>query len=298
MFDHPAWRARPLATACRLLTCRVRQHVAPLHQAVIGYDANRARMQVDVTTAFGYTLYRYGHQDVDADLVRALLAPGDFFIDGGAHVGLMTLVAAARVGPTGKGIAFEPADRTREALRRNLDLSGFTWIEARPEALADTAGTRAFSAFSEEAWGSSSFAPPDGLPGQRIEQTVQTTTLDAVVSPDDYARLKLVKLDLEGAEYAALRGASATLRHAQPDLLIELEPDHLRRQGASVEQVTTLLRELGYAFFRAVPASDGVALEPLKDVTRPGHSPNIYATRDTRRAERAHIRILALSSSP
>ena len=298
MFDHPAWRARPLATACRLLTCRVRQHVAPLHQAVIGYDAGRARMQVDVTTAFGYTLYRYGHQDVDADLVRVLLAPGDFFIDGGAHVGLMTLVAAARVGPNGKGVAFEPADRTRKALTRNLALSGFTWVEARPEALADTMGTRPFSAFSEEAWGSSSFAPPDGLPGQRVEQTVQVTTLDAVISPADYARLRLVKLDLEGAEYAALRGAGAILRHAAPDLLIELEPDHLRRQGASVEQVTTLLRDLGYAIFRAVPAPDGVALEPLQDVARAGHSPNVYATRDMRRAERAGVRILAAPSGP
>src|SRR5882672_2008961 len=92
MFEHPSWRQRPLQTAYRLLTCKLRQRIPALHEATIAYDDGRARMVVDVGTAFGYTMYRYGHSDPDTDLSLALLSPGDLCIDGGAHVGLVALV--------------------------------------------------------------------------------------------------------------------------------------------------------------------------------------------------------------
>ena len=155
MFDHPDWHTRPLATAYRLLTCNMRQRLGPLHNAVIAYDEGRSRLQVDVRTDAGCGLYRFGHRERDIQLIRALLSPGDLFVDGGAHIGLITLVGAAKVGHTGKVIAFEPASFTRQALLRNLELSGFGWVEVRSEALADTSGERAFTGFSVEAWGSS-----------------------------------------------------------------------------------------------------------------------------------------------
>src|SRR5579884_2708762 len=125
MFDSPRWRTRPIHTAYRLVTCLIRRRVPGLHNAVLAYDEGRSRIEVDVRTRFGYGLYRYGHTDPDADLVRRLLQPGDLFVDGGAHIGFFTLAAAARVGPSGRVIAFEPAPATRAALVRNLQLSGF-----------------------------------------------------------------------------------------------------------------------------------------------------------------------------
>jgi FkbM family methyltransferase len=291
MFDHPKWRARPLATAYRLLTCNVRQRLGPLNQAVIAYDEGRSRLQVDVRTASGVGLYRFGHPDRDIQLIRALLSPGDLFVDGGAHIGLITLVGAAKVGRTGKVIAFEPASLTRQALLKNLELSGFGWVEVRSEALADTSGERTFTGFTVDAWGSSSFVPPDGLPGRRVEETVRTITLDEVVPVSDYGRLRVIKLDLEGAEYAALQGARHLLETVRMDLIIELEPDHLCRQGASVAAVETLLREYGYQFYRVAERDDGVFLEPAGDLDRGGERPNVYATVDLERARRAGVKV-------
>jgi len=224
LFGNPAWRKRPVATAARFLTWLARKDVGAWHYAILPYDGGRSRIRIDLRSRFGFMTYVYGVDDPDLALVGSLLAPGDIFIDGGAHVGLFTLVAAARVGPTGKVLAFEPAPAARAQLLQNLELSRFPWVEVSTCALAEGAGERSFVAFANDAWGSSSFAPPPEFVGGHAE-VVETTTLDAVMAGLDQARIRLVKLDLEGAEYAALQGAGRLLREVQPDFLVELEPE-------------------------------------------------------------------------
>ena len=89
------------------------------------------------------------------------------------------------------------------------------------------------------------------------------------------------------SEVAALRGAGRLLDQ-RPDLLIEIEPDHLARQGTSANEVVALLRPRGYSFFRARRDSRGqLALAPDEDPTAPGHdTPNVVATADPDRLRR------------
>jgi FkbM family methyltransferase len=204
---------------------------------------------------------------------------------------MFTLVAAARVGPSGKVLAFEPAPAARAQLLRNLELSRFSCVEVSDRALAECAGSRKFVAFSNDAWGSSSFAPPPEFAGGSVER-VETTTLDAVTANLDRARIRLVKLDLEGAEYAALQGATSLLRNAQPDFLVELEPEHLARQGTSVAHVVSLFRQNGYQFFTVSEnGKSGVLLTPEPDPGQGGARPNLFVSRDPERLARASIEV-------
>lgn len=291
MFSHPVWRERPLATAYRLLTCHLRKRLPGLQHPVIHYDDGRARMRVDLRTAFGYTLYRYGHRAPDIDLVRTLLKPGGFFVDGGAHVGLFTLVAAARVGASGRVLAFEPAPGTRAQLEENVRVSGFRWVDVRPQALAETPGELEFVSFPAHAWGSSSFAPPADLTGG-VRHRVPVTTLDLAIPEADRDRVSLVKLDLEGAEYRALLGAAQLLEGARPDLLLEIEPEHLERQGASLDRLLALLLPLGYRPYssRWSPAG-GVELGAVPEPSGRGETTNLFFTPDPDRARRAGLTV-------
>src|SRR5207244_2689997 len=149
-----ARRKRPLATAARFLTWLARKNNSAGRYAVLPYDGGRSRIRIDLQSRFGFITYTYGVEDPDVALVGSLLAPGDIFIDGGAHVGMFTLVAAARVGPAGKVLAFEPAPAARAQLLQNLALSRFPWVEVSDRALADCAGARTFVAFANDAWGS------------------------------------------------------------------------------------------------------------------------------------------------
>lgn len=293
--SHPAWRRKPLHTACRFAVSLIRRHFAGLRQAVVGYDEGRSKIVADLGTALGLHLYRYGHHDPDVELVRHLLHPGDVFVDGGANVGLFSLVAAARVGPNGKVIAFEPAQSTRARLAANVALNAFYWVEVRPHALAGGPGNVEFVAFEGNGAGLSSFAPASAWGGRT--ETVVTVALNDVIAFKDRERLALVKLDLEGAEFHALQGAAellAATSDVAPDLLIEIEPEHLARQGASPGNIRDLLVRAGYQLFQTdwneTPQQNKrVILIPQEDPSGAAGRPNWYATKNPARAERAGV---------
>ena len=91
--------------------------------------------------------------------------------------------------------------------------------------------------------GYTSFAPATTASGTEIE--VEVTTIDELAA-EAVRPVSLVKLDIEGAELRALRGASRLLEGPRPVFIIELEPAHLQRQGASVREVQKLFEDAGY----------------------------------------------------
>jgi FkbM family methyltransferase len=287
---HPAWTQAPVRTLLKVAKSLVRRRLPALRRTVVAYDGGRSRIAADLGTAMGLALYRYGHvvSDSDIELVRRLLRAGDVFVDGGANIGLFSLVAARSVGPSGKVIAFEPAPATREALRGNLALNALPWVEVRADALGARPGTLELVTFTGDRSGLSSFQPADAGGGRR--EQVRVVTLDEALG-EEAAKVRLLKLDLEGAEYGALQGASGLLGRVKPDLLIELEPEHLRRQGASAEAVVTLLREQGYAFFRVEGDAPHLALVPEPLPERPRERPNLFATVDPSRVESSGVRV-------
>jgi FkbM family methyltransferase len=227
-----------------------------------------AAIAVDLSTRHGRQLFACGFCEPAAWAMRSLLKPGDVVIDGGANIGIYTILAAAAVGPKGRVIACEPSPGTIAMLRENVRLNDFRWVDVQECALAAEPGRRQFHAFTPGS-GYSSFAPADQGSGTQVE--VAVTTLDDLAEPL-LARIALVKLDTEGAELLALQGARRLLGEARPDFIVELEPEHLERQGASVEEVQTLFTEAGYAGLAIVDRR----LEPLRgEWNRPTGDPNI-----------------------
>jgi FkbM family methyltransferase len=201
-------------------------------------------------------------------MMRSLLRPGDVMIDGGANIGLYTVLAAATVGPQGRVIACEPSPTTMEILRGNVRLNNFSWVDLHEVAIAAAPGRLRLHVF-EPGSGYSSFAPADRTSGTQVE--VEVTTLDDLAG-ELLERTALVKLDTEGAELLALRGAPRLLERARPDFIIELEPEHLERQESSIADVQALFDDAEYAAFTIV---DGV-LAPLRGAWyRPAGDPNV-----------------------
>jgi FkbM family methyltransferase len=178
------------------------------------------------------------------------------------------VLAASRVGPAGRVIACEPSPPTMTLLRTNVARNGFRHVELREVALAEVPGRLELEVFDAGS-GYSSFAPAKSGSGTRVE--VEVTTLDAVAG-DDLERVKLVKLDVEGAELRALRGAEQLIARARPDFIVELEPEHLQRQGSSVEEVRALFADAGYVGF----AIGEHGFQRLDDAwSRSGGDPNV-----------------------
>lgn len=87
-----------------------------------------------------------------------------------------------------------------------------------------------------------------------VHERSQTTPV-SLVSLDDYARRSgawpdVLKVDIEGSEYAALLGAREIVARSHPDWVIETHPRQMVGEGASLGALCTLLeQEHGYSLF-------------------------------------------------
>ena len=185
------------------------------------------------------------------------LRPGDGFVDGGANIGMYTLLAAHLVGEGGTVAAFEPADLARSRLEENIALNGFGNVVVHAEALSDRSGTSAFIADLDV----SNRLEQKDVPGAH-KVDVRTTTLDAALGDRPFA---MGKLDLEGAEMQALRGMEARVAAANPPVWQVETIDHLlRKQGSSRAEVVRWFQD--HAFDVAVYDADTGRLEYLDRV--------------------------------
>jgi FkbM family methyltransferase len=175
----------------------------------------------------------------EPDIQRAfsrLLASGQVVYDVGAASGFYTVMAAQRLGLQGLVIAFEPRPDNAERVRYNAGLNGFSHVETLELALSDHEGAARFSLGADANRGGlmAQHADPSGSP--TIE--VRTATIDRLVGECRIPAPHVIKMDIEGAEVEALRGARRTLSEHRPILLIEMHG-----RGPEVEE---LLRAHGY----------------------------------------------------
>src|SRR5262249_50498938 len=85
-------------------------------------------------------IYCRNFEATERAFANHFLRSGDVFVDVGANIGLFTLIAADRVGPTGKVIAFEPTSTTFDRLLRNVRLNRFSNVQCVKSALSDRSG--------------------------------------------------------------------------------------------------------------------------------------------------------------
>lgn len=224
---------------------------------------------------------------VEQAFVWSFLRKGDSFLDLGAHFGLYSAIAAQIVGDSGRVVAVEPNPRSFRLLRENLGpdpngrltlIEGAIWLHDGTMQLSAGIGQQA--AFSR-------LLPPS------LKKTgvgVTTHTIPAILRKSGLARVDLVKLDMEGAELAALHSLGKT---RAPEflgcLLIEFTEENLRSFGSTGEELWRKLTSLGYTLCRFIPASRKLV---VVDHLPPVDHANYVAVADVAKANRR------LASSP
>ena len=163
-------------------------------------------------------------------------------VDVGAATGLFS-IAAARVYPTAEFRLFEPSVRQRILLERNLRLNelGAPRMRVYHTALWDREETVAFRTIGAM----SAIERASGLAGRlTFFERVAATTLDLWCDRERPERIDLVKMDIEGAEIEALKGARRTLSRFKPELLVMAY--HERDGRRTFERCAAELAGLGY----------------------------------------------------
>ncbi len=171
--------------------------------------------------------------------LQSRLTPGRVFVDVGANLGWFALNAARWVGADGAVVAVEASPGICAALSAQIERNGLDnvrvvneavgssegWVTIRPGPSGHTGLTRVVDA------------------GERSGE-VRRRQLHQLLTDDELARCRVVKIDVEGAEYDVVRGIGPALEQlpADAELVLEVGP---ARAGAS-DEVTEL-----FATFRA-----------------------------------------------
>lgn len=190
----------------------------------------------------GRSLMHYGvYSPEEIALCMRLLAPGDEVVEGGSNIGTLTRWMAPAVGPTGRIYSFEPQRIIYQMLCANLALAGIENVHHFRSALGARSGELRFPKIDYARMGNFGGA---ALSTDADGESAHVVRLDDVLS---LSSLKLLKLDVEGAELMVLEGAAQTIERLQP--FIYLEADR-------VDQAPALIRRLkgwGYALFWHTP---------------------------------------------
>lgn len=177
--------------------------------------------------------------------LSARLRPGDIFVDVGANIGYFTLLASRLVGRDGKVIAVEASPNIFARLSDNLRRNHATNVAATNIAVSDRVGTTQLFLGSDSNIGQTGTV---ATPGSRYECDIATTPLDALLDGIDIARVRFVKVDVEGAEWSVLQGMQGLLRRGARELevFVELTPKSLRACDKTVDDVLTMFADCGF----------------------------------------------------
>jgi FkbM family methyltransferase len=251
-------------------------------------DLGGWQFHCDLTDAIAREVCFTGrYEPQETQIAASIVRPGDTVVDVGANWGYFTLAARHWTGPSGRVLALEPEPQLFRTLTSNVEMNALANVVALQVAAGAADGEIGFVAYGagEENRGVSRAASA----GERTDFRSRVTPLDELLDARGVPFVWLLKMDIEGAEYDALRGMARGLsRGRYAYLLLECHPALLAARGVSLAETLAPLLKANYTLLSirqspalynraartAIPVGD--LLEPF-DVDAPGPWPHVLA---------------------
>jgi FkbM family methyltransferase len=195
----------------------------------------------------GRSFGHYGEAlESEISLISHFVKPGDVVIDGGANMGTITMPMALMVGEEGHVHAFEPQEFVRYTLCGNVALNNLYNVTVYDRPLGSTDDKILYCVnkelknddgvyfYDEEG---QHFGGLELIEERRFDNDVALKTIS--IDSLDLQRLDFMKLDVEGAEVAALKGAVKTIEKHQPIMILESMP-------WDAPKIVEYIRSIGY----------------------------------------------------
>ena len=185
--------------------------------------------------------------------VEEIVQRGDTFLDVGANVGWISLVAARCVGRKGRVVAFEPSPPLVSRLRFHRQANFAHNLTVEAAAISETSETTVLYLHNS---GDSDFnsifeaaviyeGKEKGRPGA-VE--VQGWSIDEYCEKAGL-RPHAIKIDVEGAELMVVRGAQGVMKRYKPALILAVHPPLIPEKKA--DALFSLLDQHGYKICRS-----------------------------------------------
>jgi FkbM family methyltransferase len=202
-----------------------------------------ARLAVTENDHLQILLYYLGtFEPQSIRLMKRVVRPGTIALDVGANIGFFTVEAAMAVGPSGRVIAIEAFPPHARTVRRNVELNSFCNVDVISSAVGEADGVATLTLPTGANHGMFTLGTIAGADSGEVP----VKRIDDILEQQGVRSVDFIKMDIEGSELRALKGAANTLRSNHPPILIELNEAALIGCGTSSSEVKELLYSLGY----------------------------------------------------
>jgi FkbM family methyltransferase len=167
--------------------------------------------------------------------------------DIGAFQGLLTLFFASRARAV---VCFEPNTRNHKRLTENLTLNGIGNVDVRNVGVGSKHETLTMAVNPLMPGGASVSGKTveDAMrhPGSAGIEEISVVALDEEIPQSGLPAPDFIKIDIEGWEIEALRGARHTLETYKPTLFLEMHGETVREKMRKTAEIVAFLWEIGY----------------------------------------------------
>lgn len=200
------------------------------------YNTSQKKKKFIFETAYAILIY---NETKDYDKYFSI-NKGDVVIDIGAHVGFFSVYASKKVGKTGMVISIEPSEQNLRFLKKNIEVNNLKNITVIESSVWNKTGIRTLYSMGE-GWENPTLVPNKNYKDFDMID-VKVIKLDDLIS--NLSKVDFIKMDIEGAELEALKGADEMLKEFHPYLAIASY--HQRNGNPTYKVLPALLAKYGY----------------------------------------------------
>jgi FkbM family methyltransferase len=215
----------------------LKPHISTVHHDI--------RMELDPEEWLQTDLRAFGRLEPrTTGLFERILRPGDAYVDVGAHVGYHSLVAARLVGAGGRIFSIDPQPYNCAKILTNAELNGFTNITVVAAAVDQAGGFTSLKNQTRQDKARLTLAGP-GVNDGALTFVVPRITLRWLIETYMLRPVNLLKIDVEGFELEALKGAGDAIRTIE-NIVFEVLPGEDADKTRAIER---MLKDFGFQTF-------------------------------------------------
>jgi len=238
-----------------------------IHHFLYSYLRKRSRvinvaghkMSLDLADVVQNLVFGLG-EPFETEILRKEIKSGDVVLDLGANIGFYTLIAAKLVGKKGRVFAFEPEPDNFARLEMNVRLNSYENVVLVQKAVSSRTGKCTLYLSDRDR---ATHRIYDISDGRRFIE-VESTRLD------DYfhnQRVDFIKMDIEGAEWAALQGMSLLLeKNKRVKILTEFLPSGLKGFGIDPQGYLQCLIKRGFKLYNINEREETMQLSTIDKI--------------------------------